>query len=283
MPEKLILRIADVSIVIEGDKCLSDLSIPAAYHPFVNRGSGEIKLRIHAMPSRREPGEVVFDSSPIWTLHHSNGGTVFNIFSSYPELKRLLVLNSNSRKADLYFNGKPGYGMNPFFGPTLELLMINYLARGRGVIVHACGVEYRGKGYLFVGESGAGKSTLARLWDRKKGVTVLSDDRIIVRKKGRRYWIYGTPWHGDAAFGSSRSLILEKIYFLRHGRANTLRNIKAGDAVTRFLQCSFPPFWEVDGMGFAMDLFNDLAAVVPAGELSFVPDESAIGFINESC
>jgi serine kinase of HPr protein (carbohydrate metabolism regulator) len=95
----------------------------------------------------------------------------------------------------------------------MELLMVNYLAQERGVIIHGCGIEKNGKGILFVGESGAGKSTLAKLWDQEDGVDVLSDDRIIVRKKGEQFWMYGTPWHGDAKFASPETVRLERILF----------------------------------------------------------------------
>ena len=48
-----------------------------------------------------------------------------------------------------------GQFIDPFFGPIIELLMINYLAQGYGLIIHACGIEYDSKGMLFAGESGA--------------------------------------------------------------------------------------------------------------------------------
>ena len=48
-----------------------------------------------------------------------------------------------------------GQFIDPFFGPIIELLMINYLAQGYGLIIHACGIEYDSKGLLFAGESGA--------------------------------------------------------------------------------------------------------------------------------
>jgi hypothetical protein len=79
-----------------------------------------------------------------------------------------------------------------------------------------------------------------------------------------------------------RSTKLEKIFFLRHGRANTARKLGATDVMTRFLKCSFPPFWEAEGMGFTMDFFSDVIVALPASELSFVPDKNVIEMINGS-
>src|SRR3989449_11671129 len=95
-----------------------------------------------------------------------------------------------------------GLPVHPLEYPLDELLLIHLLAAGRGVEVHACGVVApNGQGYLFVGQSGAGKTTMARLWQKAQagGIRILSDDRIILRKSNGTVWMYGTPWHGEAA------------------------------------------------------------------------------------
>ena len=154
------------------------------------------------------------------------------------------------------------------------------LAQGTGVILHSCGIEVNERGYLFLGESGAGKSTLARLWDKKMGIDVLSDDRIILRKTGGQFWMYGTPWHGEAKFISCRGVKLEKIFFLHHGQLNEVKNIHEAAAVQNLVTCAFPPFWDAKGMRIALALFSELASAVPCYRLDFRPDQSAIEFID---
>jgi len=154
------------------------------------------------------------------------------------------------------------------------------LAQSGGAIIHSCGIARSGSGILFVGESGAGKSTLARMWAEENGVDVLSDDRIIVRKKNHHFWMCGTPWHGDAPYSSPRGVRLERVFFLKHGQENSVEQIKGTDPVLHLLTCSFPPYWDPDGMAFSMDLFTELAAHVPCQELAFRPDRSAIEFVN---
>ena len=146
--------------------------------------------------------------------------------------------------------------------------------------MHACGIERDGKGYLFAGESGAGKSTLARLWGRQKGVNVFSDDKTIVRQKDGQYWMYGTPWHGEAKFGAPGGVKLENIFFLRHASRNAIQEVTGVPLVTQFLKCSFPPYWDAAGMEFAMEFFSDLAAAVSCQALSFTPDKQVIEFMR---
>lgn len=67
-------------------------------------------------------------------------------------LNRILRIPQDFNTADLYFAEPNGSFFDPFFGPTIELLMANYLARERSTIVHACGIDQRGEGILFAGD-----------------------------------------------------------------------------------------------------------------------------------
>ena len=281
MSKELKIRIGDVSISIQGDAQTSDWEITLAYLPFIAPGETDINLRLHQGLPHTLVGERVFDCPPIWSLYRQNGASVIKIFDKLSGLERALVLSSHLEKTDLYFSDKSGPFLDPFYGPTMELLMVNYLAQGRGVIIHSCGIASKGRGILFVGESGAGKSTLARMWDQEDGIDVLSDDRTIVRKKGHQFWMYGTPWHGDAKFGSPRGVRLERIFFLRHGQKNSIKEIKGIDPVSQLLTCSFPPYWDPQGMAFTLEIFTDLTAQVLCQSLSFRPERSAIDHVIE--
>jgi len=280
IPGRLIIRIADVPIAIESDTRLPDWEILAAYRPFITGGKGEVVLGLHSGIPEMPTGKKVFDSSPVWTLHRHHHTSVIRIFDNFSGLKRVLVLPPDLRRADLYFDEKYDHFIGPFVGPAMELLMINYLARADGIILHACSIERQGKGYLFAGESGAGKSTLARLWSQQKGVDVLSDDRTIVCRKDGQFRMYGTPWHGDATFGSPRGVRLERMFFLGQGCKNAVRELKGASAMLKFLQCSFPPYWDAPGMESAMEIFEELATRVSCFNLSFKPDNSAIEFVR---
>ena len=281
MSQPLKICIGDVSISIQGDLLKSDWEIMPAYRPFIGCGEADIHLRLHQGITDCPLGEEkVFDCPPIWTLYRQNETSVVRIFHTLSDLERILVLPPHLEKTDIYFAGEPCLFPDPFYGPTMELLMIHYLAKKRGAIIHACSMSKSGRGILFVGESGAGKSTMAGMWDQVKDVEVLSDDRTIVRKKGRQFWIYGTPWHGEAKFGSAQEVRLERIFFLKHGQENRIKEIKGIDPVSKLLTCSFLPYWEPKGMAFALDLFTDLTAKVHCQELFFKPDASILNFME---
>ena len=278
MSKNLVIRIGDVAISIEGQV---SGEIAPAYLPFVAQGKTDISLRLQCGIPELVVEKKVFESPPIWTLYRKNGASIVRLFPEMGELQRTLFLPLHLKHADLCFADDSIRFIDPYFGPIIELLLMHYLAQERGVILHACGIVIEDKGILFVGESGAGKSTLARLWDQERGVDILSDDRVIVRKHGREFRVYGTPWHGEAAFGSPREARLERIFFLSHGQENSTKEMTGLDPVSHLLTCSFPPLWDHQGMEFALEFFSQIAAHVPFQQLSFRPEKSVLALVKK--
>ncbi|MCK7514181.1 MAG: hypothetical protein MZV70_65980 [Desulfobacterales bacterium] len=152
---------------------------------------------------------------------------------------------------------------------------------GRGVEIHACGlIDSSGRGRLFAGQSGDGKTTMAKLWQDEPAVTVLSDDRIVLRKRDGRIWMYGTPWHGDARLSSPVGTPLTTIYTLRHGSTNGLVPQRVAESVSGLFARSFVPFHDPVGLSFTLDFLQDVAENVPCHELSFVADKKVIKIVQ---
>jgi hypothetical protein len=280
MSEIIKFRIGEELVSIKGYPQDQDQNIPEAYLPFISQGKADISIRFLRGEPEIQDGQKLFESLDIWSLYSSEGTRIIKIYEKMPGLERILVIDSELNSADLYFPFSTDTAVDPFSGPTIQLLMINYLAQGRGVILHGCGIEKNGEGILFIGESGAGKSTMANLWNADGGIEILSDDRIIVRKKGEDFWMYGTPWHGEALFVSPRGIRLRKMFFLHHAGKNEIHPLNGVESVQQLLKCSFPPFWDATGMNFTLDLFSELATAVPCYDFSFTPNRSAIEFLK---
>ena len=280
MDKSINLNIGDVSISIAGNSQMIDWEMAPAYFSFVSEEEPDIRVNMLRGTPDDTAARKFFGSYPIWDLYRSNGNSIIKFYEEMPGLARALAFETHIKKADLFFPDSTDQFVDPFYGPVLELLMINYLAQSRGAVIHSCGIKSGESGLLFVGESGAGKSTLTRLWNEVENVEILSDDRTIVRNKDGDYWIYGTPWHGEAKFGSPLSVKLERIYFIQHGAANSAHKMRGAEPVQNLLTCSFPPYWDAGGMEFIMDFFSNLTETVPCYELYFKPDTGVVDYVK---
>lgn len=273
--------IGDTTISVERDFQPKALEIPAPYRRFIENGKTDITLRMHEEVLAPAIGEKKFECPPVWSLYRHDGISAIRIYEHMPGLGRTLILPQEIKNTDLYFDDPAGSYRDPFYGPTMELLMVNYLAHDLGAIIHGCGIKQDNCGIIFVGESGAGKTTMANIWNEDSKVEILSDDRTIVRKQGDHFVMYGTPWHGEGKFGSPASARLEQIFFIQHGQTNSISKSTQAQSVTQFLKCAFPPFWDAAGMEYSMDVFSDLSASVSCRMLSFKADSSIVDFVNK--
>jgi hypothetical protein len=230
-----------------------------------------------------------FASGGLWSAYASSTGTQFYFSSPAvgplpykaawfdPSFERgHVVLNRSSfRQRTSIF---------PLEYPLDELAMMHRLALGQGVEVHALGLaDGDGSGYLFLGHSGAGKSTTARLWMAQSGVNLLSDDRIILRKHDGKYWMYGTPWHGDAGVASPDRAQLSAIFLLEQAPCNEVASLSASTAAAEIFARAFVPHYLESGITFTLDFLDQLTRSVPCFILRFTPTPEAVEVVRYAC
>ncbi len=233
-------------------------------------------------PAAQTQTSALFDSGAVWRL--TDEGSCYRFRFTSPLLGalpyKIASFSKDFSQGTIALNRAvfpAGQTVYPLEYPLDELILLNLLALGRGVEVHASGmVDGDGNGSLFLGQSGAGKTTMARIWEQIPGVTILSDDRIILRKVGETIWMYGTPWHGEGRLSHPGQAPLRQLYFLRHGQTNELVLQSPSNAVTRMFACSFPIFHSAEALEFTLGFMDEVAVRVPAYELRFLPDRRVL-------
>lgn len=241
------------------------------------------KVRFGESPDM-QGSKVIFDSDRVWSLNECKG-KVF-LLSGLPDSRsfpdRVLVLNPDFEYGELYvLEDLPDKASlaDLLPHPLDQVAVLLILSKGRGLLLHACAIRHLEKCFLFLGNSGHGKSTMAELW-HKHGALVLNDDRIVLKEKDGRFWVFGTPWHGDFRECSSEGWALDGFFFLSQGKANAATPKSGAEAVSMLLTRSFPPLWDREGMAFTMDLCHRLTETVPCYELSFLPDERVLDLVQ---
>ena len=304
-------RIAEIGVRLRVDERPSPLpvAIPDTYEVFCcsNTGPHDVEIRARVAPPPPLKGRHVFTSGTLWQLDEHNRLSQIAFFvparaaRTSPKgagrahaanrekmvMDRLAVFRRDFTKGELYLSPdvfaarRPGAaGVFPLSYPLDELLFINLLAQGRGVELHGCGVSIRGEGLLFIGPSGAGKSTIARLMATRPGVTVLSDDRTILRRMKGRWRIYGTPWHGTARAFAAEGAELKRIFVLRHSDSNQARRLSPARAAAILVARSFPTYWNPAGMNYTLTLVEQVISDLPIYDLGFQPTISCVDFVQ---
>lgn len=229
-------------------------------------------------------GRIVFDAPYFWAIYALNAQTIildkFNLENN--KICRVISLDKNFREGCLYLVNRVNNSVivNPLTYPIGPVLFSYLLINKQGIFIHSSAVKFKDKGLLFCGQSGAGKSTLAKLWQREEGVTVLNEDRIILRKPKEKYHIYSCPWHSRPKFISKEKAPLGAIFFIRHGKKNEIKRLNQRESFLSLLPHTYLPIWSKNGIDFNIALLKDVVKRINCFELKFLPNKSALETIK---
>ena len=280
------LSIGDIGFRIASDdrRLASAAGRPLAPF-FADHGQADVEIRARWTDTPVDGGgRLIFDSGGAWRLHQSDGEFLFSFRSSLGGAVPYKTARFNPTftvgDVQLYrphVDPPSSEAVYPLDYPLDELLMIHVLSQGKGVEIHGCGLlDGAGRAYVFAGQSGAGKSTLARLWGTHADVTLLSDERVVLRTDRDRIAVYGTPWHGDALLASPRSGELAAVFFLNHGTTHAVVPTGGSLAAARLFACSFLPFHSAEAVDRTMAAVEQVIRDVPCYDLWFAPDPTVI-------
>ena len=162
--------------------------------------------------------------------------------------------------------------------PIAEVCLLTRLAREGGLLLHSAGVLSPTGGYIFTGASGAGKSTLSGFFDIR-GASVLSDERMIIRKSGEAFVIHGTPWVGSGAYAKNESGLLTELFCVSHGPQHQIESLSPSAVLALILPQCFLPHWDRTAMESTLAFLSGLIAHVPCRRLAFAQHPDVVDYI----
>jgi len=266
------LVIAGLGLSIE-----SDVPLPSVFYPFARPapvGATALSLSVEMGGEIGNPGRLISREGQLsqWRTDRTASvvledfdGARIGCLTSWDgwELARIRIRAGGDSDAVLKTLGEI------YFRTALACL-------GLGLVLHAAGVAWVGRGLAFVGCSGMGKSTQARLWERWRGATILNEDRPAVTRGPAGPELHGTPWSGSSAKRLARSVPLAALVLLEQASANRARLLTSAEAIPRLLPRIFMPYWSAAGMETALSTVEQLVNRIKIVHLECRPDKGAI-------
>jgi len=229
-----------------------------------------------------------------WMLYRNRTHYIMKIFD--PGQKRLLSIariGVDFKDIDYYFlepdylgrridrRDTRDYWLLPrLIHPLIKSLLINFLAKYDGCLVHGAGVKIKNLGLAFVGKSESGKTTLAKFFHGYKDITVLTDENLAITRKENKFYIQGTPWPGGARIASAESAILKHIFFISHGKANVVKPINPKEAFKKLISQAMLCAWDKSLVNSAVNFIRGLSEGIEFFDLEFVNDKGVVYFLR---
>ncbi|MCI5161105.1 MAG: hypothetical protein D3917_03585 [Candidatus Electrothrix sp. AX5] len=158
---------------------------------------------------------------------------------------------------------------NPFL---LKHSFLNH----QGLIIHAAGGSFQGKGIVFAAPSRTGKSTLSQLLMEDRGNQLFSEERLIIRLVRGKWYVWGTPWQGEGGIALNKAAPLDALVFLRQADDTAICRSSPSVALHSLLQTASIPWYSKEWAEKGLALCESLLGDIPAYEFFFRPDDSVI-------
>ena len=190
---------------------------------------------------------------------------------------------SNKTHSDIYIELLSSYS-HPLFSLTdLEYTKTSFLLSnklsyiGNNLLFHGSAIDYRGQGIIFTAPSGTGKSTHTSLWKKIFGdaVTIINDDKPIIKSLDESIFMYGSPWSGSTDINTNKKVPLKAIVVLRRGDENKIRRLSPNESIRYLMQETTRPIQEKDIIISIVDMIDQILTKIPIYFLECNTDTSA--------
>jgi hypothetical protein len=254
-------RIGDISVVVAGtDRMRPRGAFGPGHDAAVHLDAEE------AQGGLRPAGAPVLECDTWAVFRQPRGGLSFLSHLPYLSQRELarIDLDPDGRSGRLLYRADlPG---DPLEYPLDQLLAIDLLSRWGGLLLHAAAVMVDGRVAIVAGPSGEGKTTFARAASRLQGAAILTDERVVLRPRGDRWWAYGTEWVGEGNFANPASGPVAGIYLLDKSDRDAAMPLSPVRALAGLVRAHFPASWAGNAATQIADL-ERLAVATPCYRL----------------
>jgi len=282
-----VFKIGGITLSIKSDLALKEKTFAPKFKLFRSdqEEDGEVIIYHHCgLPKITNWGEKVFHRAP-WMIYETTSDYIYRMFVDGNNECPLIAIFDRDYAEGHVYKGKnyvkafeEGGLTSLLCFTTDQILFSPLLAERNGVVIHGSGLVLNGKGYLFVGHSDAGKSTVVEIFNGR--ARILNDDRVIVRKEHGRFYLYGTPWHGEVSLVAPDQMPLKAILFLNQADENRTEITDGLEAFKMLYGCTIKGLVTERWAKNALDICQALSREIPCYDLYFDKSGGVISTIE---
>jgi len=262
---------------------VKDESTPAHINVSIYSGFPEIKEEPKQLTNARNLPEF---HDHEFTYHYytlNKTSDQFIIISGMEENQniwdRVAVSDFKFQNWSIYISEKDiNKQFNPLSFPIGPLVFYYGITLNNGILLHAAGLKYRSKGFIFTGISGIGKTTMSNLW-LEKGGELINDDRLILMRNDMGYSMFNSPM---AYRQEVKSYSINALFLLKQSRENKAIRLSDGAALARVMALCIQHNHDKILVDSLVKNVHNLIEQVPVYELEFKPDESIVNYIEKN-
>lgn len=168
---------------------------------------------------------------------------------------------------------KNGCLLDPLRFPVGPIIYYYGLSSKKNLLLHASGIHFNDKGFVFTGMSGVGKTTISRLWIDSGG-EIINDDRLIIDvNTNNGIAMYNSPMAYPQENNSSP---LHAAFLLKQAKTNYLKQLPKSLAYAKLTSLCIQHDHDKILINNMMESLQVLINKIPVYELGFLPHKSAV-------
>lgn len=160
---------------------------------------------------------------------------------------------------------------------TYRKICIKALEYG-AMFLHSACIAVDGEAYCFTADSGTGKSTHIKLWKKLFGdrAVIVNGDKPLIRKKGDRYYVYGTPWCGKEGWSENMGAPIKALCLVERSPDNHIAPMDGFHVIYTIIEQTIRPKTETE-LDSVLEIMDGLLSSVPMYRLGCnMEDEAAV-------
>lgn len=221
-----------------------------------------------------------------------NGETTLHYYTLHKSERHFLVITGHEKNdvperyliADLSYTNWDIYlpdnlqntYPNPLHFPIGSIIYYYGLSACENILLHASGIQYFNKGFIFSGESGIGKTTISKIW-KAEGGEIVNDDRLILDTTDKkRITMHNSPMMYPQPMRESP---LNAVFLLRQAKENHMQPLPKPLAYARIAALCIQHDHDKKLIQNMMNGLKKLVEDIPVYELEFLPDRSVVDYV----